>query len=101
MHDQMADFAESARKAIAADRVIILGEFFDQVEDRPATLMVFADDTDQDEAQTFAELAHALLKAAQTVLSQTGTELVLRDRKTGELTEFKIWKPHALELTTS
>lgn len=96
LHRQMAHFAEQVRAAIAGERVMIIGEFHDDEIDKPATLMVFADNTGKDEAEQFTLVAHALCKAAQSILVLTPFEIVMRDKRTGELTDFEIDSPQAL-----
>lgn len=97
LHRQMAHFAESARAAIAGDRVIIIGEFHDDKIDKPATVMVFADNTGKDEPEQYTLVAHALCKAAQTILVLTPWEVVMRDRRTGEIVPFDIDQPTSHE----
>lgn len=97
LHTQMAHFAEQVRAAIVGERVIIIGEFHDDEIDKPANLMVFADKI-EDEERSYTAVAHALCQAAQTILALTTFEIVMRDKRTGELIDFDVDQPRALEL---
>lgn len=95
LHLQLGYLAEQGRKATGATLAVFIIECWDEKVGRPANVCVAAH-KDGNGAKEAAASLYAVLMSAQTMLDSVDQELLIRERKTGEVREFKIFDPHSL-----
>ncbi len=95
MHIQLGYLAEQGRKATGANLAVFIIEFWDEKKGAEGNACVGAH-KDGNGAKEAAESLYAVLCAAQTMLHSIDQELLIKDRKTGTVTEFKVMDPHSL-----
>lgn len=95
LHLQLIHLAKEGRKATGANLAAFIIEFWDEKKGTEGygCVSVHKDGTGLKE---MAATMYAVLMTAQTMLDSIDEELLIRDRKTGEVTEFKVMDPHSL-----
>lgn len=95
LHVQLIHLAKEGRKATGATLAAFIIEFWDEKKGAEGygCVSVHKDGTGPSQ---MASTMYAVLMTAQTMLDSIDEELLIRDRKTGKVTEFKIMDPHSL-----
>lgn len=93
LHAQLVAIAESARAAIAGERLVVIAQFWDEEVGKTANMTTF--DSREPEVQAskeIAELIHLVLQSAASMVPEVGMELGLR-LPGGEWKKFEVDKP--------
>jgi hypothetical protein len=96
LHAQLTAIAESARAAIAGDRLIVIASFWDDEVGNTANMTTYdSKDPDDSEAKEASELVHLVLQSAASIVASTGLEFGVRFPG-GEWKKFNVADPHSV-----
>lgn len=97
LHAQLTAIAESAREAIAGDRVIFIAQFWDDEVGNTANMTTYdSKDPDESDAKEVAELVHLVLQSAASMLASVdGIDFGVR-LPGGEWKKFNVADPHSV-----
>lgn len=95
LHIQLLHLAKEGRKATGAKLAAFIIQFWDEKmgKDGYGCVSVHKDGIGD---RQMADTIYAVLMTAQTMLNSIDQELMIKDRRTGEVTEFKIFRPQSL-----
>lgn len=95
LHLQLIHLAKEGKKATGATLAAFIIEFWDEKRDMPGYGCVSVHEDGQGPKEMAATM-YAVLMTAQTMLHSIDQELLIWDRKTGSMSEFKTMDPHSL-----
>ena len=95
LHLQMLHLAKEGRKATGAKLAAFIIQFWDEKMGKDAYGCVSVHKDGVGDRQ-MADTIYAVLMTAQTMLGSIDQELMIKDCRTGEVTEFKVFRPQYL-----
>ena len=99
LHEQLHHICSNARKAVAADRCVLIIEFHDEDKDKPCTMLMYDGPQENKATEEAAHVVMALLAGVNSILlSTTKLQVAIKNNETGEVRDIDSFEPHMLDI---